>query len=106
MYDAPGREQRRLQLEELLLQCCEPRVDEERLENLAGVADGLGFDEDELALLIRERLGITERRLRAHAVLRLSLAATPDEVKATHRKMAKALHPDRLSKVDPEARAT
>lgn len=99
------RADRELAVEGLLHQCCDPRVDPRRLDGLAQVARHLGLDDAELRALISDRLGITERRLRAYAVLGLRLDATPDELKVAHRQVAKALHPDRLARADAEARA-
>lgn len=97
-------DERALVLGGMLALACEPRVDERALDRLAAVGRALGYDDDAQAALVRDRLGITERRLRAYAVLGLPLEATRDEVKATHRAIAKAYHPDRLSAADPEAR--
>ena len=99
-----GRPERELVVEGLLFLACEPRVDERRLDLLVSVATQLGIDEDALAGLVQARLGVTERRLRAYAVLKLSLDATQVEIKATQRRIAKVLHPDRLTGETPEAR--
>ena len=93
-----------LVVEGLLVQACEPRVDERRLDRASTIATRFGIDEEAVAALIHDRLGTTEPRLRAFGVLGLPLASTPAEIKATHRTIAKALHPDRLSMADPEAR--
>jgi hypothetical protein len=95
---------RRLLLEGLLHMVCDPRADEAALELVERVGGDAGFTSDQVEGLVGEVLGITAVRLRAHAVLGLPLHATPDEIKQTHRTIAKALHPDRLRGVDEEAR--
>lgn len=88
----------------LILQVTEPRVDRVRLDAFVDAAARLGLDEASLRGLVEDLLGITERRLRAYAVLGLSLTARASEVKTAHRALAKRLHPDRLVHADDEAR--
>jgi hypothetical protein len=103
-WSALEYDDRRLLVEGLLQLVCDPRANEAALDLVERVSSDVGFTSDELDGLVREGLGITAARLRAHAVLGLPLHATPADVKATHRVVAKALHPDRLQAVDEGAR--
>jgi DnaJ-domain-containing protein 1 len=80
----------------LLAQATEPYVAEDRLDALKALAWQLGYDDATYASLLSYVLGITERRLRAYAVLGLGLDATPADMKQAHRQLAKTFHPDRL----------
>jgi DnaJ-domain-containing protein 1 len=99
-----GYDDRRMLVEGLLLLVCDPRADEAALDLVERVGGDVGFTSSELEGLVGEVLGITAARLRAHAVLGLPLHATPEDIKQTHRMVAKALHPDRLQGADEEAR--
>jgi hypothetical protein len=95
---------RRLLVEALLQVFCCPRADEATLDLVERIGRDVGFTSDQIEGLVPEVLGISAVRLRAHAVLGLPLHASADEIKATHRTIAKALHPDRLRGADDEAR--
>jgi hypothetical protein len=69
----------------------------------------MGYDDASFDALLSHALRITERRLRAYAVLGLGLDATASEIKQAHRHLAKTFHPDRLWSEDSiaeRARAT
>lgn len=79
-------------------------VREARVDAFFAIARRLGFEQDLVASLLHDRLRITERRLRAHAVLEVPLDATASEVKQAHRRLLKRFHPDRVAPEDePEA---
>ena len=99
-----GYDDRRLLLEGLLQQVFDPRADSAALALVERVGQDAGFTSDQVEGLVGEVLGITAVRLRAHAVLGLPLNASAEEIRTTHRAIAKALHPDRLRGADDEAR--
>jgi DnaJ-domain-containing protein 1 len=80
----------------LLQQATEPTVTDDKLDALKEMSFQLGYDAATYESLLSYVLGITERRLRAYAVLGLGLDATPAEMKQAHRQLAKTFHPDRL----------
>ena len=57
-----------------------------------------------VAGLVVEIFAFPAERLKAYATLGLPLSASIEDVKSTHRVVAKALHPDRLQAADTEAR--
>lgn len=80
----------------LLIQVTVSSIQEDRIDALKDLALALGYREIDFEGLLSYALRITERRLRAFAVLGLGLHATAADIKVAHRQLAKTFHPDRL----------